>query len=88
MSGPPAVLALGLCLEEQLRKPAALPYSAGHSNKEPLPRPLVLLGPRVLPCVRVPLSAPPAPFPSLSPQFKFTCLVSQESKKAWEWFKF
>lgn len=52
-------------------------------KQRPLPRPLVLPGPRVLPCVRVPLSAPPAPFPSLSPQFKFTCLISQESKKAW-----
>lgn len=31
---------------------------------------LMLSGPRVLPCVRDPLSAPPAPFSSLSLQFK------------------
>lgn len=79
--------------------PGSRPWSEGTAQKTsrpPLqcrpfkqrasPRPsLMLPGPSVLPCVRVPLSALPAPFPSFSPQFNLTGLVTQESKQAWEW---
>lgn len=44
--GPPAVLDLGLRLEEQLRKRAALPRSTGHSGGEAPPPPPLPSAPR------------------------------------------
>lgn len=69
---------------KRVATPAVQPIQA---KSLPYPHPALPCAPRgqALLCVRVSLSAPPAPFPSLSPQFKLTQLVSQESKQAWEW---